>query len=113
MPRSKYGKLVPKAYGNTFDKLITVVCDVFLVSPEEIWGYRGKERVVWARMLLYKVMYAKLHNKSEVARVFGKDTGSVINGIAKLPLYVEQVAPLKELCAEVGDRLKIKMFSAA
>ena len=37
MPRSKYGKLVPKAYGNTFDKLITVVCDVFLVSPEEIW----------------------------------------------------------------------------
>jgi len=113
MTKSKYGKLIPKAYGDTFDKLITVVCDVFLVSPEEIWGHRGKDRVVWARMLLYKVMYAKLQNKTEVARVFGKHTGSVINGIEKLPLYVEQVAALRELCAEVGDRLKIKMFSAA
>lgn len=113
MPRSKYGKLVPKAYGNTFDKLITVVCDVFLVSPEEIWGYRGKERVVWARMLLYKIIYAKLKNKTEVARMFGKNHASVVNGIEKLDLYVSQVASLKELCAEVGDRLKIKMFAAA
>jgi len=81
MPRSKYGKLVPKAYGNTFDKLITVVCDVFLVSPEEVWGYRGKERVVWARMLLYKIIYAKLKNKTEVARMFGKNHATILHSI--------------------------------
>ena len=45
--------------------------------------------------------------------MFGKNHASVVNGIEKLDLYVSQVASLKELCAEVGDRLKIKMFAAA
>jgi phage regulator Rha-like protein len=64
-------------------------------------------------MLLYKIIYAKLKNKTEVARMFGKHHASVVNGIEKLNLYVLQVASLRELCAEVGDRLKIKMFAAA
>tara|TARA_Y100001951_G_C11267695_1_gene256692 strand:- start:689 stop:1030 length:342 start_codon:yes stop_codon:yes gene_type:complete len=113
MPRSKYSKLVPKAYGNIFDDLITVVCDVFLVSPEEIWGYRGSERAIWARMLMYKMTYAKLQNKKEVARMFGKHHASVVNGLVKLNWYVQQIVRLKNLCEEVGKRLNIKMFAAA
>ena len=110
MVKSKYSEYVPEVYGNRFDDIITTVCEVFLVSPQEIWSYRGAKRTIWARMLLYKIFYTKLGSYSETARFFKKHPAAAYLGARKFEGYVQNLTPLRDMCIEVGEKTGLKMF---
>ena len=112
MIKSKYSEFIPEVYGNRFDDIITTVCEVFIVTPQELWGYRGPERTVWARMLLYKILYTKLGSYSEAARFFKKHPTAAYYGTKKFESYIEQLSLLRDMCREVGEKTGIKMFPA-